>query len=185
MVYFKCTISKNATNELCTMKSFLEVMCKHGTYQYNYYLRYYTGINYYHTEFDNNRAKYSGIDTIDALRNQNKKGLDCQGHGTHVAGLAGGKTHGVAKNSTLYSVRVLDCNGRGPISAIVLGLNHVIKQVQKKQRSSKKTKAIINMSLTVKNTSTSRLMRDTITSAINNGILVVAAAGNYDSDACQ
>ena len=71
------------------------------------------GINYNHTEFDNNRAKYSGIDVIDTLYNQNQKGRDCQGHGTHVAGLAGGRTCGVAKKATLYSVRVLECHGYG------------------------------------------------------------------------
>ena len=102
-----------------------------------------------------------------------------------MAGLAGGKTHGVAKKATLYSVRVLDCNGYGSTSAILVGLNHVIGQVQKKSKKSKKTKAIINMSLTTKNSFNSRSMRDAIATAAKNGILVVAAAGNYESDACQ
>ena len=37
--------------------------------------------------------------------------LDCYGHGTHVAGIVGGATYGVAKNVTLVAVRVINCNG--------------------------------------------------------------------------
>ena len=36
---------------------------------------------------------------------------DCDGHGTHVAGTSAGTTYGVAKNSLITPVRVLDCNG--------------------------------------------------------------------------
>lgn len=144
------------------------------------------GINYNHTEFDNNRAKYSDIDVIDTLYNQNQRGLDCQGHGTHVAGLAGGKTSGVAKKATLYSVRVLDCRGYGSTAGILVGLNHVIDQVKEKQRSSsKKIRAIINMSLATSNSYLSRTMSTAITSAVDAGILVVVAAGNYQTDACR
>ena len=32
MVYFKFTIDKNATNELCIMESFFAVKCEHGMY---------------------------------------------------------------------------------------------------------------------------------------------------------
>ena len=34
------------------------------------------------------------------------------GHGTHVAGIVGGQTSGVANSVSLVAVRVLDCNGR-------------------------------------------------------------------------
>jgi len=142
------------------------------------------GIKYNHSEFDDNRAVYSGYDPVDVLRNDNRRGEDCQGHGTHVAGLAGGATHGVAKGATLHSVRVLDCSGYGSISMIVLGLNHVIDQVRL-QRPTKKRRAIINMSLTTRSGLHSRALRDSVTAAVDNGILVVAAAGNYYTDACK
>ena len=91
----------------------------------------------------------------------------------------------MAKEATLYSVRVLDCQGFGSTATILMGLNHVIDQVKQKQASSKKTRAIINMSLTTRSTYISKAMRTAITEAVNNGILVVAAAGNYRTDACQ
>lgn len=36
---------------------------------------------------------------------------DCDGHGTHVASVAAGRTVGVAKEATVVAVRVLDCTG--------------------------------------------------------------------------
>src|SRR5256885_15849771 len=43
---------------------------------------------------------------------------DCNGHGTHVAGLLGGHIFGVAKNGTLLPVRLLDYRGTGTISSV-------------------------------------------------------------------
>lgn len=39
--------------------------------------------------------------------------IDCEGHGTHVAGVVGGLTYGVAKDVQLRAVRILDCEGNG------------------------------------------------------------------------
>lgn len=38
---------------------------------------------------------------------------DIFGHGTHVAGTIGSDTYGVAKNTNLYAVKVLDDSGYG------------------------------------------------------------------------
>lgn len=38
---------------------------------------------------------------------------DCDGHGTHVASIAAGRSVGVAKEANVIGVRVLDCNGTG------------------------------------------------------------------------
>src|SRR5437667_4825265 len=53
---------------------------------------------------------------------------DCNGHGTHVAGVIGGATYGVAKSATLVPVRVLDCTGSGSISTLLAGLDWVLAQ---------------------------------------------------------
>ncbi len=54
-----------------------------------------------------------------------QNGNDCQGHGTHVAGIIGGSTYGVAKNVTLHTVRVLDCNLQGTASDMIAGIDWV------------------------------------------------------------
>ena len=122
---------------------------------------------------------------VDSVHNEHQKGMDCHGHGTHVAGLAGGRTYGVAKAARLYSVRVVDCKGFGLISWLIKALEHIIDHVQKKQKAYKNTKAIINMSLVTKSKYYSNALSDAITDAVDRGILVVAAAGNYNTDACQ
>ena len=123
------------------------------------------------------RARYSGKDPIDEYFNTNQTGLDCHGHGTHVASLAGGKTFGAAKKSNLYSVRVLNCNGGAPWSVIMDGLNHVAELVNGTDQP-----AIISMSL---GGLYSVAMDDLVTAIVQAGIPVVAAAGNEGQDACS
>ncbi len=50
---------------------------------------------------------------------------DCNGHGTHVAGIVGGTTYGVAKLATLVGVKVLNCAGSGTWSDVIAGVNWV------------------------------------------------------------
>lgn len=46
---------------------------------------------------------------------------DNVGHGTHVSGIAGGQTIGVASNANLLGVKALDTNGTGWSSNVVAG----------------------------------------------------------------
>jgi subtilisin family serine protease len=46
---------------------------------------------------------------------------DCDGHGTHVAGTAAGRSVGMAKEAAVVAVRVLDCSGSGRISDVIAG----------------------------------------------------------------
>ena len=96
--------------------------------------------------------------------------------------MAGGRSYGVAKGATLHSVRVADCRGHSSTSGVTLGIYHVVRLVQAKQKSSQSTRAIINLSLLG---GYSQVMRDAIREAVNSGILVVAAAGNFYTDACR
>jgi subtilisin family serine protease len=142
--------------------------------QYTYYrdawgVRAYvldTGIQSKHPEFED-RA----IAVYDAWGGN---GQDCHGHGTHVSGTIGGKTYGVAKQSFLRGVRVLDCNGKGTISGIIAGLDWVAANHVKP--------AVANMSLL---SGKSTIFNAAVDNLANAGVFVAVAAGNGDADACN
>ncbi|NDC95076.1 hypothetical protein EB077_07215 [bacterium] len=92
-----------------------------------------TGIDVTHPQFGG-RAKWltNFADTLDT---------DCQGHGTHVAGLVGSKDYGVCVDANLFAVKVLDCNGSGSLSGVIKGIEFVYKQ-QKQWVLSKETHLI-------------------------------------------
>jgi thermitase len=100
---------------------------------------------------------------------------DDNGHGTHVAGIAGAATNngigvaGVAFSSPIIPVKVLDSTGSGSYAAITNGITWAVQHGAK----------VINLSLG--GTGYSQTLCDAITSALNNGVLVVAAAGNSGS----
>ena len=137
----------------------------------------FSGINYDHEEFED-RAKYDLFDPVDAYTGSDQQGRDCNGHGTHVAALVAGKTYGVAKGATVYSMRVFTCAEQGSFTYVLLGIDHVIGQ----QINNRNRRIIINMSL---RGPFSRAINDAISDATEQGILVVAAAGNDFQDACK
>ena len=101
---------------------------------------------------------------------------DCNGHGTHVAGTIGGKMYGVAKNTTLVPVRVLDCTGSGSYSSVISGLDWIAANYQPGQA------AVVNMSLGGPASST---LDGAVRNLIAKGVTVVVAAGNSAADACN
>ncbi|XP_077995524.1 extracellular serine proteinase-like [Glandiceps talaboti] len=138
-----------------------------------------TGLRYSHHEFrgngQQNRASWSGYDAFNTNGND---GSDCDGHGTHVAGILGGKNTGVAGGVNLKSVRVLDCQGNGFASDILDGLNWILKKV----RQNPNKRVVVCMSLAGQFTQT---VNDAAAKLVREGVVVVAAAGNFKQDACQ
>ena len=130
-----------------------------------------TGIHYEHDDF-NGRALYPGCDPIDKTKRQNQAGRDCEGHGTHVAGLVGGNGIGVANSVTLFSVRILDCNLVANEASIVQGIMCVVNH----RKTRNETRAIINFSIA--GLATTKIINDALQSALDNNIIIVAAAGN-------
>lgn len=100
---------------------------------------------------------------------------DCNGHGTHVAGTAAGKTYGVAKSATVVAIRVLDCAGSGYSSSVVAGINWAIA-------SHPGGPGVINLSL---GGPANSAVDTAVADATRAGLVVVAAAGNSATDACS
>jgi len=132
-----------------------------------------TGIHYNHSIF-NGRAHYPGCDPIDKLENETHEGEDCNGHGTHVAGLVGGSGTGLATNVTLFSVRVANCGGRASEASLLDGLMCVHEH--RKRRNG--TRAIINLSLA--GSSVMDSVNKFVKTLIAEGVTIIAAAGNGD-----
>lgn len=137
-----------------------------------------TGVHYSHDEFDG-RAHYAGFDAIDKLTGSNLMGSDCHGHGTHCAGTAAGKTYGVAKKATIYSVRALGCTGSGAVSGIVEGMDFIAKKVAEGAHNGP---VVFSMSLGVMESSS---LNAAVQRAMEMGIVAVGAAGNQAGDSCN
>ena len=107
-------------------------------------------------------------------------GQDCWGHGTHVAGILGGKTFGVAKKVKIISVKVLNCVGSGTVSDAVAGINWVTGHHTAGQP------AVANMSL---GGGANAALDQAVQQSISDGITYSIAAGNGNifgsgQDAC-
>lgn len=101
---------------------------------------------------------------------------DTNGHGTHVAGIIGSKTYGVAKNVNLIEVKCLDEMGHGSLSSILGAIEFSVNH----SRHSRKP-GVVNLSLGAMRNS---VLNKVIDSASHAGLVIVAAAGNLNVDAC-
>ncbi|GAA1595758.1 MULTISPECIES: S8 family peptidase [Kribbella] len=127
-----------------------------------------TGIYAKHQDFGD-RASV-GTDTVGDGQN----GVDCMGHGSHVAGTIGGTTYGLAKAAKLIAVRVLDCKGSGSTESVVAGIDWVTKNAKKP--------AVANMSL---GGGADDALDAAVKASVGAGITYAVAAGNDNADACQ
>ncbi|MEV4348951.1 S8 family peptidase [Actinoplanes sp. NPDC049596] len=125
-----------------------------------------TGIRYTHSDFGG-RASY-GYDAVGS------GGVDCNGHGTHVAGTVGGTTYGVAKAVRLVGVRVLNCSGSGTTAGVIAGVNWVTTNAVKP--------AVANMSL---GGGVSSTLDSAVSRSITAGVTYALAAGNSNANACN
>lgn len=137
-----------------------------------------TGVMATHQEFGN-RVKYAGFDAVDFLTGSNNRGKDCNGHGTHCAGTAAGKTYGVAKEAGIYNLRALNCQGTGAVSGIVTGIDKIVDHYKKRASGNP---AVISQSLGVKK---SPSLNMAIQHATDAGIVMVGAAGNQADYSCK
>ncbi|KAI9255610.1 peptidase S8/S53 domain-containing protein [Phascolomyces articulosus] len=100
---------------------------------------------------------------------------DASGHGTHVAGIIGGTTFGVAKKAHIHSIKVLDKAGEGSTVALLEAIAFV-------GYNAIPGKSVINLSLTGP---PSQSIDNALSSlARDRNIPVFVAAGNSGDDAC-
>jgi subtilisin family serine protease len=124
-----------------------------------------TGVDYLHEDIGRNyKGGYNFIDN-------DKDARDHNGHGTHVAGIVAAEDNdigvvGVAPDAYIYSVRILDYDAIGTASDITAGLEWCLNNSMQ----------IVNMSLGAREDSIS--VRNAIDVLYDNGILLIAAAGN-------
>merc|ERR1719384_47381 len=96
---------------------------------------------------------------------------DDDGHGTHVAGTAGGNTFGVARGAVLHAMKV--CCGSG--TNINGGMDWIAQFAQKP--------AVMTMSLGSYTTPESS--RVAVDAVVNSGVTVTVSAGNRGTPSCD
>ncbi|MDQ8160495.1 MAG: S8 family serine peptidase [Gemmatimonadota bacterium] len=131
-----------------------------------------TGVRLTHLEFGTRARSLYDYVSNDAVAD------DCNGHGTHVAGTVAGATVGVARRTTVYSARVLDCSGTGTWSAVIAAIDSVTRRKQ----ATPAMPMVGNLSL-----GSVEVLQSAITAVENSvaaGVVWVVAAGNDGVDAC-
>ena len=98
-------------------------------------------------------------------------------HGTHVAGIVGSESYGVAVGVNLIGVQVSDWRGYMTWGSIIDGMEWVKDQ----HINSANNKTVVNLSATG---GINQAVMTTVKDLYDNGIVVVVSAGNYNYDAC-
>ncbi|KAK9449604.1 peptidase S8/S53 domain-containing protein [Limtongia smithiae] len=101
---------------------------------------------------------------------------DDNGHGTHVGGLIGSATYGVAKNISIVNVKVLGATGGGSLSSVIAGLDYAANQ-----RTVTGRRSVANLSL---GAAYNAILNNAVKAAVDSGLAVVVAAGNDGLPAC-
>ncbi|XP_042525639.1 proprotein convertase subtilisin/kexin type 9-like [Dipodomys spectabilis] len=103
---------------------------------------------------------------------------NCEGHGTHLAALVNGQNVGVAKDIKIHSLRVLNCQGKGTVSGILMGLEFIWKQLV----SNPSKRMVVLLPLV---SGYSKSINNACKLLARAGAVLVAAAGNFQSNACS
>lgn len=127
-----------------------------------------TGVRISHQDLAG-RARH-GYDAVDG----DTVADDGNGHGTHVATVAAGTRHGVAKQAEVVAVRVLDDQGYGTTEQVVAGVDWVTRTAR--------GPAVANLSL---GGDPDPALDEAVRNAIEHGVTFTVAAGNTGVEADQ
>lgn len=111
--------------------------------------------------------------------NNKSKPYDDNGHGTHVAGIAGGsginsngKYRGIAPDCNFIGVKVLNNEGKGNASDVLAGLQWVMDNKEKYNIK------VANLSIGTSNTSSNDPLVKAVENMWDSGVIITIAAGN-------
>ncbi|AXX29091.1 S8 family peptidase [Actinosynnema pretiosum subsp. pretiosum] len=127
-----------------------------------------TGVRITHQQFGGRIC--AGWDVVE----NDEIGQDLNGHGTHVAGLIAGSTHGVAKSASICPVRVFDANGSGTTAGVVQAVNWIRLNAVKP--------ATANFSL---GGAASTALDTAVQALITSGVTASVTAGGSNGDAAN
>ena len=128
-----------------------------------------SGINNTHSDFAGRIGQGAYRTTLGSTE-------DCNGHGTHVSGTVAGSSYGVAKEATIIPVRVFGCTGGVSLSDVIGAYQWVI------DNHVDTDPAVVNVSI---GGAQSSLQNYYVQEMIDDGLVVVVAAGNDYSYACN
>jgi cerevisin len=140
-----------------------------------------TGTNIEHVDFEGRAHWGKTIPSGDEDKDGN-------GHGTHCSGTIAGHKYGIAKNATVYAVKVLRSNGSGTMSDVVKGVDYAanahLEQVKLAKAGKRKgfKGSAANMSLGGGKT---EALDSVVNAAVDAGVHFAVAAGNDNADACN
>jgi len=136
-----------------------------------------TGIDYTHPEL---KDRYQG--GFNAFTNSNDP-KDDHGHGTHVSGIIAAADNnigvvGVAPEAKLWVAKVLKADGAGTDETVIAGLDWVMSQ-----KKALGGNWVVNLSLGAEQSTDGE--RAAFAQAIDDGILIIAAAGNTGNNVIE
>ena len=126
-----------------------------------------TGVFSQHSDFGNRAKQIKSF--IEGEANE-----DLHGHGTHCAGTAGGAKYGIARNANIFGIKCLGRSGSGSLAGVIKAVAHAVKHASRP--------SVISMSL---GGGRSQSLNTAVKDASKAGHVVVVAAGNSNSDACN
>ncbi|KAF5568283.1 serine protease precursor [Fusarium napiforme] len=109
----------------------------------------------------------------------NNADLDANGHGTHIAGIIGSKTYGVAKKTQLFAVKVLNEYTAGQTSGILAGMDFIVEDAATRKCPKG---IVVNMSLIIEY---SPAINADARYIVKSGYFLAVVAGNDDMDAAH
>lgn len=154
-----------------------------------------TGVSSAHEDFFGNVLFNEGYDFVSSPLNGDGDGRDSDSsepfggtsHGTHISGLIAAKTNnslgiaGIAYDADVIPIRVLDKAGSGSAFDIADGIRYAAGLRTTDGLVLSPRADVINLSLGLNEDSF--VISDAIRDAVAAGVIVVAAAGNEESDA--